>query len=131
MAEGLTFLSVSDVLAIHANTIRHEGGDSGIRDLGLLDSAVSMPRQAFGGAFVHEGIAEMAAAYLYHLCQNHPFVDGNKRVGLSAALIFLMINGVKTLPDPEAALEATMAVAMGTMSKAELVEWMRGVIGES
>ena len=129
MSEGIRFLSVDDVLAIQENTIRHEGGLAGIRDPGLLESAVTMPWQSIGGEYLHPDLAAMAAAYLYHIAQNHPFHDGNKRAGAMAALVFLHVNGVKALPDPENLERATVRVAAGEMAKAELTAWFRTTTG--
>ena len=75
------FLTRTEILAIHADQLRRYGGAGGIRDEGLLDSALAAPQSAFGGEFLHAGLHEMAAAYLFHLVSNHPFLDGNKRVG--------------------------------------------------
>jgi death-on-curing protein len=86
------FLTVEDVLGIHAEMIAKYGGDGALRDLGLLESAVAMPQQTFGSQFLHDSLFSMAAAYLYHITQNHAFVDGNKRTGLTAALVFLRLN---------------------------------------
>ena len=122
--EHVTFLSVDDVLLLHADTIDVDGGSHGVRDHGLLDAAVAMPRQQFGGAFLHEDLAAMAAAYLFHIAQNHPFVDGNKRAAVMSALAFLLANGVKfSLASQE--LEAmTLNVAAGELSKETLTKWM-------
>jgi death-on-curing protein len=122
--EHVTFLSVDDVLLLHADTIDVDGGLDGVRDHGLLDAAVAMPRQQFGGAFLHEDLAAMAAAYLFHIAQNHPFVDGNKRAAVMSALAFLLANGVKfSLASQE--LEAmTLNVAAGELSKETLTKWM-------
>jgi len=120
-----TFLSVEDVLCIHASTMEQEGGLGGIRDPGLLESAVMLPQQRFGGRFLHEDLPAMAAAYLYHITRNHPFTDGNKRVGVMAAFVFLDVNGVR-LTATEKQLEKTvLAVAAGELSKAGLIDWMR------
>ena len=129
MSVGIRFLSVDDVLAIQEDTIRHEGGLAGLRDPGLLESAVTMPRQSIGGEYLHPDLAAMAAAYLYHIAQNHPFHDGNKRAGAMAALVFLHVNGAKALPDPEDMEEATVRVAAGEMAKAELTAWFRTTTG--
>lgn len=126
----MRFLSVQDVLAIHENTIRHEGGLAGLRDPGLLESAVLMPQQRFGGEYLHSGLVEMAAAYHFHLCRNHAFHDGNKRVAVLAALIFLRVNGVETLPAPDELEAVTMEVASGARSKAELTEWLVATVGK-
>lgn len=124
------FLSVDDVLAIHENTIRHEGGLPGLRDPGLLESAVLMPQQQFGGEYLHSGLAAMAAAYLFHITQNHPFYDGNKRAGVLAALIFLQLNGAESLPDPQELEAMTLRVAASNCGKAELTQWLREQIRE-
>ena len=88
----MEFLSVEDVLLLHADQVNLYGGDHGVRDPGLLESAVAQARASFGGEYLHTDILEMAAAYLYHIVQSHPFVDGNKRTGLIAALAFLDLN---------------------------------------
>ena len=121
----ILFLSVDDVLAIHQDTIAHEGGPTGIRDPGLLESAVLMPQQQFNGEYLHDGLAAMAAAYLFHITQNHTFLDGNKRTGALSALVFLEINGVESLPEPDALETITLAVASSRFGKDELTEWMR------
>lgn len=122
---AIRFLSVDDVLAIHDDTIAHEGGLAGIRDPGLLESAVLMPQQQFGGEYLHAGLAAMAAAYLFHIAQNHAFHDGNKRTAALAALIFLEVNGVESLPPPDPLEEMTLNVAASRSGKEELTEWMR------
>jgi len=119
------FLSVEDVLLIHDDTVRHEGGIAGVRDYGMLESAVMMPRQRFEGAYLHRTLADQAAAYLFHLCRNHPFMDGNKRTAAVAALVFLRANGAKVLPAP-APLEAlTMGCAAGEIGKGEVRSFFR------
>lgn len=123
--DGIRFLAVADVLLIHENTIHHEGGMAGLRDPGLLESAVLMPQQQFGGEYLHPGLAEMAAAYLFHIAQNHAFHDGNKRTAVMAALIFLDANGVTRLPAPDELERMTLAIAAGEATKSQLIEWMR------
>ena len=124
---ALRFLSLDNVLKIHANTFATEGGHPGVRDIGLLQSALAMPSATYGGQHLHDGLAAMAAAYLYHLCQNRAFFDGNKRVGAFAAALFLCVNGVaeENLPPSDALETVTLAVASGQMSKIELTEWFR------
>ena len=126
---AIRFLSVDDVLAIHQNTIANEGGLAGLRDSGLLESAVLMPQQRFGGEYLHPDLAAMASAYLFHIAQNHAFHDGNKRAAVLAALVFLGVNGVESLPPPEALEEMTLRVAGSEADKAELTEWMRAQLG--
>src|SRR5579862_9231236 len=87
-----TFLTLSEVLEIHRDQIARYGGAAGIRDVGLLQSALSQPKAAFAGDFLHSDRFEMAAAYLFHIIRNHPFVDGNKRVGAVSAIVFLRLN---------------------------------------
>jgi death-on-curing protein len=120
----IAFLSVEDVLLLHSDTMSHEGGLSGIRDHGLLDAAVAMPRQQFGGEYLHPGVPAMASAYLYHLAQNHPFHDGNKRVAVMAAYVFLDVNGWDLRVSPSELERITRQVASGETKKDDLIEWM-------
>ena len=119
------FLSLAEMLEIHQDQISRYGGASGIRDIALLKSALGMPSVTFGGEFLHTDIYEMAAAYLFHLVKNHPFVDGNKRVGVVAALVFLILNGFDlTAPEDELA-EMVLAVARGELDKAQVAVFIR------
>src|ERR1035437_6119329 len=86
------FLSLDEVLEIHEQQIKRYCVSSGLRDAAGLESAIATPQATFGGEFLHTSIPAMAAAYLFHLCQNHAFVDGNKRVGANAAITFLLMN---------------------------------------
>lgn len=124
------FLAVEDVLLLHTDTIEIDGGSPGVRDHGLLDAAVAMPRQQFGGTFLHADLAAMAAAYLFHIAQNHPFVDGNKRAAVMAALVFLHVNGIEKLPASQELEITTLQVAAGELSKDALTQWMRAQIGK-
>jgi death-on-curing protein len=95
-------LTLDEVLELHEDQITHYGGDPGIRDAGLIDAAIAMPRQSFDGQFLHGDVFEMAAAYAFHLAESQAFVDGNKRAGLAAAYAFLALNGyrlVETMRD--------------------------------
>ena len=119
------FLSLADVVEIHTDQIERYGGEPGIRDIGLLDAALAMPQASFGGEFLHKGLFEMAAAYAFHICQNHAFIDGNKRTALACALVFLEFNGV-VLRDPNEKLyEAVLAVASSNMDKPALAAAFR------
>lgn len=130
MPDGsVRFLSVDDVLAIHEDTIEKEGGLGGLRDPPLLDAAVMMPQQRFGGRYLHPTVAAMAAAYLFHIARNHPFNDGNKRTSAMAALVFVHVNGITTLPPPKGLERITVGVAAGTTTKDELIAWMEGSLG--
>jgi death-on-curing protein len=126
---SVRFLSVENILVIHADTIAEEGGSAGLRDIGLLESAVAMPQATFEGAFLHRGLAAMAAAYLFHICQNHAFVDGNKRAAAFSTVLFLAFNGIPddALP-PETELEhMTLAVACGEMTKTDVNLWLQSL----
>jgi len=119
------YLSAADVLLIHRDTLEHEGGIEGVRDMGLLESAVATPRQQLFGVDLHPSLADKASAYLYHIAMNHAFFDGNKRAAAMSALVFLHVNGVNRLPEPSALETVTLGVAAGEISKAILVAWMK------
>jgi len=121
----LTFLNLGEVLEIHRDQIVRYGGLPGLRDLDLLKSAVAMSQATFDGTFLHTDIFEMAAAYLFHIVGNHPFLDGNKRVGTAACLVFLELNGYEfTAPEKELA-EIVFALARGEVSKADITIFVR------
>jgi len=119
------FLTVDEILDLHADQIRRYGGSPGVRDRGLLDSALAMPSQGFGGQYVHPDLPAMAAAYLYHLVRNHPFVDGNKRIGAIAADVFLLLNGMELTLTPNELVDTVLAVATGSLSKDDLADRIR------
>jgi len=114
------FLAPDEVLSLHAEQIRLFGGSAGIRDLGLLQSAMGSVEATFGGAFLHETLFAMAAAYLYGICRNHPFVDGNKRTAVAAALTFLAMNDMDVDADEDAFYDLVIGVAEGRASKASV-----------
>lgn len=119
------FITLSQALYIHSYQIENHGGDSAILDMGRLESALAQPRQAFGGEFVHEDLASMAAAYLFHLCQNHPFADGNKRTAAHTAILFLAQNGYHLdFPDDDGE-RLVLDVAEGKIGKPEVAEFFR------
>jgi death-on-curing protein len=120
-----TFLTLAEVLEIHRDQINRYGGDPGIRDLDLLQSALAVPAAGFGGRFLHSDIYEMAAAYLFHIIQNHPFVDGNKRTGAVAALVFLALNDVVIDLEEDVFERVVWAVAKGEADKAAVTEFFR------
>ena len=119
----MEFLGVEDVLAIHAAQISLYGGAHGVRDLGLLESAVAQPQATSRGEYCHAFPFAMAAAYMFHIVQNHPFPDGNKRTGLVAALAFLGLNGTEINAPKGSLYELTMSVASGRIGKAEIAEF--------
>ncbi len=111
------FLTVEVVLALHQRQLDRFGGGAGLRDRGLLESAVAQPQASFGGTYAHDGLLPMAAAYLFHIVSSHPFIDGNKRAGLLAAQVFLDVNGVTLERDSEAFYALTTGVAEGRIDK--------------
>lgn len=115
----VVFLTLDEAIALHADQIERYGGRPGIRDLGLLQSARGVPSATFEGRFLHEGLHEMAASYLYHVVRNHPFVDGNKRVGLVMLLAFLGLNSYWLDAEPVEVERLVQGIANGTTSKAE------------
>jgi death-on-curing protein len=123
-----TFLTLDEVLALHAEQVGIYGGAAGIRDLGLLESAIAAPRSTFGREFLHATVAEMAAAYLFHVVRNHPFVDGNKRTGLAAAIAFLGLNGLWLEADPDELAGLVLGVAEGRTPRAEVAEFIRRAV---
>lgn len=111
------FLTLAEVLDVHKFQIEAHGGSHGVRDLGLLESALAVPQASFGGTFLHDAPFEMAAAYAFHIAENQPFVDGNKRTALATALVFLELNGVD-LRDPKGRLyQAMMDVSARRLDK--------------
>lgn len=119
------FLSLAEVLEIHRDQIERYGGKTGIRDLGLLQSALAMPAAGFGGRYLHGDLFEMAAAYLFHIVRNHPFVDGNKRTGAVAALVFLFLNGMEIEASEDIFEQTVRAVAEGKMDKSAIAGFFR------
>ena len=111
------FLTLAEVLEIHHLQIELFGGSHGIRDHGLLESALAMPESSFGGEFLHPTLFAMAAAYAYHIAENQPFIDGNKRAALGAALVFLELNKISINDRKGRLYEAMMAIAARQMSK--------------
>lgn len=119
------FLMLDEVLALHGEQIDWFGGSHGIRDPALLDSALSTPRASFDGSFLHPTLFEMAAAYLFHLCRNHPFVDGNKRTALKVALVFLGMNDLEIEAAGDELVNLVLGVAKGKISKAEIAVFLQ------
>lgn len=121
----IQFLSIPDILRIHGYAIRDQRGDPTVRDLGLLESAMAMPKQQFGGEFLHPDIPSMAAAYGFHICKNHPFIDGNKRAATAAMLMFLSDNGWSYDATADEAEPVILSLAAGSLDKESLTTWVR------
>ena len=114
------FLELEDVLLIHREQLARFGGGDGLRDQGLLESAVAMPRATFGGQFVHESVFAMAGAYAFHIAENQPFLDGNKRTAVLSAVVFLELNGFIVEEPPSCLHDAMIAIAERRLDKAGL-----------
>ena len=119
------FLTLEEVLNIHRGQIGLFGGSLGVRDMALLQSALAQPGATFAGDYLYHDLYEMAAAYLFHLVQNHPFLDGNKRVGLETALVFLSLNGIEIDAPGDSLYEMVVAVAKGTAQKPTIADYFR------
>jgi len=119
------FFTLDEVLAIQADQIERYGGSLGIRDRGLLESALAMPEATYSGDDLHPSLSEKAAAYLFHLVKNHPFVDGNKRAGLAVCLAFVAMNDVSVRASDDELVELVYGVAEGRTSKADVAVFLR------
>lgn len=119
------FLSIDDVVRIHQDQIERYGGAPELRDAGLLASAVEVAQASVAGSWLHTDLFEMASAYLFHIVQNHPFLDGNKRTGTAAALVFLDINGVEIEASDDELYELVMNVASGGATKSAIADFLR------
>jgi len=120
MAEPI-FLTVEQVIELHQAVIDRFGGAHGLKDPGLLESAVMAPQQTFGGEFLYKSLAEMGAAYWICIVGNHPFIDGNKRAGLIAFDTFMLINNVKLEATSEEVVDITLSIATGSFDREKIV----------
>lgn len=129
--DALIFLSVANIITIHGRLIEEFGGDEGLRDRGLFESAAAMPQAMFSGKYLHSNLAEMAAAYHFHLCSNHPFIDGNKRVAVASAELFLILNGYELEATDDELENITLELASGKLSKEAIVDFYSGKLVKS
>ena len=121
----MRYLSLEEIIALHARIIAQSGGILALRDRGALESAVAQPEMTFGGNDLYPAVAEKAAALGHSLIQNHPFLDGNKRVGHAAIEVFLVLNGYEISASVDEQEQIVLTVASGAMSRAELGEWLK------
>jgi death on curing protein len=126
--ENCFHLTVEIVREIHAEAIGKFGGSDGVREVALLESAVAAPQASFGGQSPYQDIAEVAAAYLFFLCRNHPFIDGNKRAALGACIVFLRLNGIEPKTDGPAWEELAQAVAASEIDRGEATQRLRKLL---
>lgn len=127
MAEVI-HLDVEQVLAIHAAVLTAHGGSEGLRDLALLESAVAAPQATYAGDPLLKGRVEIAAAYLFYLCRNHAFVDGNKRTALAACLMMLRLNGKTPMADGPAWESLVLDVAASRLDRLGTTRRLRGLV---
>ena len=116
---------------IHAEAIAKFGGSDGVREMALLESAVAAPQASFGGKSPYADLTEVAAAYLFYLCKNHPFIDGNKRAALGASIVFLRLNGIEPQADGPAWEELTLSVASSEFDREETTKRLRKLLPKS
>lgn len=121
-------LTVEIVREIHAQALARFGGADGVRDIALLESAVAAPQATFGGESLYRDLGEVAAAYLFYLCKNHPFIDGNKRVALGACIVFLRLNGIEPKPDGQAWEDLTLAIAASMIDRDDATKRLRKLL---
>ena len=121
-------LTVEMVQEIHAAVIEQFGGSDGVRELALLESAVATPQASFSGKSPYHDLPEVAAAYLFYLCKNHPFVDGNKRTAFGACLVFLRLNDCEPQPDGPEWEELTMAIASNQLDREQTTARLRKLL---
>ena len=122
---AIRFVPEELVLTIHSDLLRRYGGRSGVRDQNLLQSALAQPKITVGGKFAHKTIFEKAAAYGYHVCKNHPFIDGNKRVAFVLMDIFLQMNGWDMVAHEEDAYSVMVDLSSRNLSKSQLAAWLK------
>ena len=126
--ENCFHLTVEIVREIHAEAIGRFGGSDGVREMALLESAVAAPQASFGGGSPYQDMAEVAAAYVFYLCKNHPFIDGNKRAALGACIVFLRLNGIGPKSDGPEWEELTLAVAASEIDRDEATRRLRRLL---
>lgn len=128
---GIVYLDLDMVLDIHEDQLAAFGGRSGIRDKGLLEGAIAAPQAGFGDKELYVDIFEKAAVYAFSIAESQPFVDGNKRTGLNAALLFLAINGYEVIECRMELYEVMMGVANKKADKDDIAELLRNLVIES
>ncbi len=121
-------LTVEMVREIHAEALARFGGSDGVRETALLESALAAPQASFGGQSPYKDLAEVAGAYLFYLCRNHAFIDGNKRAALGACIVFLRLNGVEPKADGPEWEELTLAIAASVIDRDEATERLRRLL---
>jgi death-on-curing protein len=127
--ESILFLTVDDVLEFHAVGLADHGGTAGVRDRAALESAVMQPQVTWDGEYLHDDLFSMAAAYAFHIAENQPFLDGNKRAGVMAAVVFLDTNGIRIHEQEDILYLAMIEISSRVMSKGQLANMLRDLAG--
>ncbi len=127
----MRYLSLAEVIELYGRVVDQSGGASGLRDTGRLESAVAQPRITYGGRDLYPSLIEKAGALCFSLVQNHPFVDGNKRLGHAAMEVFLILNGHEIRASVDEQESLILGVASGQVSKESLIEWLTQHVFES
>jgi death-on-curing protein len=122
---AIEYLTVNEVLLLHARLIQRTGGSRGLRDIGLLESAVARPQATFAGADLYPDLWSKAAALMHSLVLNHPFIDGNKRVALTAASVFLDLNGYQVNATNQEAVDFVLSVIAGELDLEAMAAWLK------
>jgi death-on-curing protein len=120
----MRYISLAEVVELHRRVIEASGGSRGVRDLGAIESAIAQPRMSFGGDDLYPSVAEKAAALCFSLVRNHPFVDGNKRVGHAALETFLVLNGFELDATVDEQERLMLTLAAGDLGRPEFVQWI-------
>ena len=121
----IRYLTLAEVLSLHADLLAVSGGAAGVRDLGRVQSALAQPMATFDGTELYPTLIEKAAALGFSLIQGHPFVDGNKRIGHAAMEVFLMLNGFEIIASTDEQETTILAVAAGSMNREALLQWLK------
>ena len=128
MKDEIRHPTLEQIRRLHRAVLVQHGGSDGIRDLALLESALAAPQATFGGEPIMSDLVEIAAAYLFYLCRNHPFIDGNKRVGLATCIVFLRLNGLEPPPDGPLWEELVLDVAASKLDRETTTERLRELL---
>lgn len=126
----MRYLTLAEVLDLHRRIVEQSGGPAGVRDFGLLESALAQPRMTFGGRELYHTLAEQAAALGFSLIKNHPFADGNKRIGHAALETFLVLNGFEITATVEEQERIVLQLAAAEIGREAFVEWVRAHVVE-
>ncbi len=130
MTQDPLFLTFDEILELHAHQVAEFGGDAAILDLAKLESAIAQPAARFAEQYLHNSLASMASAYLFHIVQNHAFADGNKRTGIHAAIVFLELNGYSLEIPVDEAEQLVMKVATGVARKPEITSFFQNLMDD-